>query len=559
MKKLILIPLLLFSLILSGATYYVAPSGGSDGNAGTNIAAPWATWQKAFTTATAGDTVYFRAGVWYPTAQVYKASGNGTRTNPICFFNYPGEVPILDGINKTSESHGIYLTGVDNIHLKGLTIRNNRQITGEQVQGFLIANCTNITFTNCTSHNNGYRGFNLFQTDTAYFYNCDSYRNSDTLSSGPGNGGDGFNFWGYDGNTASYVIVRGCRAWENSDDGFDTNYDGYVEYDSCWSFNNGNLLSASEGQGFKLGLKENDAAFLTRRVSNCIMAFNANTGLTTNEDPNDASFVAQSMQIYNNTSYHNGYHSNHTTWGWGYSIVNSAASSDEIELSRIFRNNIAYDNAQNPVLLWPDALYTHSSNTWDIPLTITDADFVSVDSTGITAARQANGSLPNNDCYNYFLRLSSTSDCIDAGTDVGLDYTGIAPDLGWAEYAEQDPPEEPILATLSTYDPYWTSTTTASTGGFVSDDGGGTVSVRGVCWNTTGTPDTGDSKTEDGTGDGAFTSTMTGLTQGTTYYVRAYATNEAGTAYGTQMTFRAQIIKHDNKFIKHGGKFIIIN
>lgn len=90
-------------------------------------------------------------------------------------------------------------------------------------------------------------------------------------------------------------------------------------------------------------------------------------------------------------------------------------------------------------------------------------------------------------------------------------------------------------------------------------DGGGTVSVRGVCWNTTGTPTTADSKTEDGTGDGAFTSTMTGLTQGTTYYVRAYATNEAGTAYGSQMTFRTQIIKHDNKFIKHGGKFIIIN
>jgi len=100
----------------------------------------------------------------------------------------------------------------------------------------------------------------------------------------------------------------------------------------------------------------------------------------------------------------------------------------------VCRNNIAYANSDRPVALALNALYTHDHNSWDIPLTLTDADFISVDSTGITAPRQADGSLPDNDCYNYFLRPSSSSQAIDVGTDVGLDYEGTAPDIGAFEY-----------------------------------------------------------------------------------------------------------------------------
>jgi len=76
----------------------------------------------------------------------------------------------------------------------------------------------------------------------------------------------------------------------------------------------------------------------------------------------------------------------------------------------------------------------------------------------------------------------------------------------------------------------------AVTGGEVTATGGGTVSARGVCYSTTANPDilTG-TVTTDGTGTGAFVSTLSGLTDGTVYYVRAYATNSAGTAYGTQV------------------------
>ena len=79
--------------------------------------------------------------------------------------------------------------------------------------------------------------------------------------------------------------------------------------------------------------------------------------------------------------------------------------------------------------------------------------------------------------------------------------------------------------------------TGATSGGDVTGDGGQTVSARGVCWNTTGTPTVAGSKTVDATGTGSFVSSLTGLSEGTTYYARAYATNSVGTAYGNQVSF----------------------
>jgi hypothetical protein len=79
--------------------------------------------------------------------------------------------------------------------------------------------------------------------------------------------------------------------------------------------------------------------------------------------------------------------------------------------------------------------------------------------------------------------------------------------------------------------------TTATGGGEVTSDGGAAVTARGVCWNTTGSPVVTDPHTSDGTGTGSFTSSITGLTAGTTYFVRAYATNSAGTAYGSEVQF----------------------
>ena len=79
--------------------------------------------------------------------------------------------------------------------------------------------------------------------------------------------------------------------------------------------------------------------------------------------------------------------------------------------------------------------------------------------------------------------------------------------------------------------------TTATGGGNVTADGGATVTARGICWSTAQNPTVDGNHTTDGTGTGSFTSSMTGLTANTTYYVRAYATNSVGTAYGEEVSF----------------------
>ncbi|MDM8552765.1 dockerin type I repeat-containing protein [Desulfobacterales bacterium HSG2] len=77
----------------------------------------------------------------------------------------------------------------------------------------------------------------------------------------------------------------------------------------------------------------------------------------------------------------------------------------------------------------------------------------------------------------------------------------------------------------------------ASSGGNVTDDGRDTVTVRGVCWGTSENPTISDDCTIDGGGTGTFPSSITGLTSGTEYHVRAYATNNIGTSYGSDLTF----------------------
>ena len=82
--------------------------------------------------------------------------------------------------------------------------------------------------------------------------------------------------------------------------------------------------------------------------------------------------------------------------------------------------------------------------------------------------------------------------------------------------------------------------TEAICGGNVTSDGGATVTARGVCWSSSQNPTISDSKTNDGNDIGEYTSTINGLEPSTTYYVRAYATNSQGTAYGEQVSFTTE-------------------
>jgi hypothetical protein len=86
---------------------------------------------------------------------------------------------------------------------------------------------------------------------------------------------------------------------------------------------------------------------------------------------------------------------------------------------------------------------------------------------------------------------------------------------------------------------------TAKGGGNITSDGGSAITARGVCWSTTASPTTTNSKTTDSTGLGIFNSVLTGLTAGTTYYVRSYATNSAGTSYGNEEIFTTTDLPYD--------------
>jgi len=105
------------------------------------------------------------------------------------------------------------------------------------------------------------------------------------------------------------------------------------------------------------------------------------------------------------------------------------------------------------------------------------------------------------------------------------------------------------------------ASTTATGGGNVTADGGSTVTSRGVCWSTTTGPTIESSKTTNSTGTGTFTSSMTSLTAGITYYVRAYATNAMGTSYGSEICFKPYTLGTFANINKTYGNaaFVLVN
>ena len=181
--------------------------------------------------------------------------------------------------------------------------------------------------------------------------------------------------------------------------------------------------------------------------------------------------------------------------------------------SLIITNNVLYGNGNNNE---PYYVGTPSGYTYVVPIKL-DPKFVSISD----------------------FHLQSDSPCRGAGIYVGLvsDYEGSAaanpPSIGAYEY-----PIPPTYPTVTTTAVTSITSTTAASGGNVTSTGGATVTARGVCWSTSINPTVAlSTKTSDGTGLGSFTSTLTGLTSSTFYYVRAYATNSIGTAYGDNVTF----------------------
>jgi hypothetical protein len=582
MKKVLIILLSLFTLSVGAATYYVAPTGGSDSNLGT-ITQPWATWQKGFETAVAGDTVYFRGGTWYPIThhrpgyaitEIDPDQGighNGTHDNPICFFNYSGETPTLDCFFASLDNTGnigLNINEATYLKFKGLTIKNARQL-------LIGSNCTGIemschgptihsvvSFENIVVHDIGGTGIQIGGYDTLYLTNTDVYEVCDSLdATSPGGDGDGYNITsgGTAVDTFKIAYITGCRAWRCSDDGIDASTTMQFHFSNCWFFNNGyQFLLTGDGTGIKFATS---GVFLKgkRVVNNCLAAFNHHTAYC--EVNLFDAFYGPKCEYYNNVAYKCEY---------GYVVGSQEFNCVTGKGGTVLQNNIFINRDvyyalfgvcdQAPYIAkyltldhnnfrlregWP---YSEINPTY----TVTDADFVLTDSTEaieqLTASRKPDGSLPN----ITFLKLTSTSDLIDAGIDVGYTFNGSAPDLGYSEYYSGQITINPIVVSTTGVYP---GTTKVTSGGNVTDDGGGTVSARGVCWGSSFNPSITGNHTSDGEGTGIFSSAITGLTSETIYHVRAYATNEVGTSYGNDIQFMTR----KDLFIFQDGKPVFVN
>ncbi|HVZ89034.1 MAG TPA: right-handed parallel beta-helix repeat-containing protein, partial [Polyangia bacterium] len=455
-------------------TWYVAPTG-SDSNAGT-MAAPFASWGRAQTAAAAGDTVYFRGGTYTITSASNTCNGSttatvdaivlsksGTAGNMINYWAYPGETPVFDfsGITDTSKyncRHSSVRVEGDYLYLKGLELKGTLQLNSDNHESWCVYvyGGSNNKFEQLNAHHNMGPGFFIQEGGNNTFLNCDSHENEDTLTSnGDGQSADGFGCHptrsGDSGN-----VFNGCRAWWNSDDGWDfINSAAACTVENSWAWWQGYkpdqlsgsspvALSAGNGNGFKGGGYGDPQTNVPATPPQHVLQFdvsvgNKASGFYANHGPVNAIF-------YNNTSYDNG--ADFDMLGLSGTTVTSVG---------MLRNNLAFGktltsefNNGGPI--------SDMFNSWDSSLgvTVSAADFQSTSFAapsscpatyspggtvcvpptnttafgGMASARQADGSLP----VLTFLHLAAGSDLIDKGTNVGFPYVGKAPDLGAFEY-----------------------------------------------------------------------------------------------------------------------------
>jgi hypothetical protein len=552
-KKILIGILLTIPLLLNATTYYVAPTGvdAAPPTRGT-FAAPFATFQYAVYYAQAGDTVYFRGGTYTMTASdgiaIYPDGGtgyNGTAGNPICYFAYPddytaGNIPIFDfsSVPNTEIKKGIRSDYLEYVHFKGFEIRNIVQYNpGGIVAAIGMTFSDNVIFENVTVRNIGGAGFVTDRCISISFINCDAINCADpysTSSSGAYGAGDGWQLSCRNVNNG-YVYLKGCRSIFSSDDGYDSYWnDGTVVYDSCWAL--GDNHNGGEGNGWKLGRNFSTVAdTLIRTVMNCISVNHHTSGFNTNH-------VKGHTAIYNNVSYND-------------SIGYYHLSSGDYNYLVTFRNNIAYDYWTMPTRNFADQPNViHDHNSWNGVVTVSDDDFISLDTTSLYSSRQADGSLP----VTNFMMLASTSDLIDAGvsdslsTVIDLYYNGSSPDINWLEYASQNPPVTPsVVFTTNVY----ASVNYATIGGNVFDDGGDIVTARGICWGTTINPTVANDTVRCGVGEGTYVGTLSPLILNTTYHARAWAYNQYGYSYGEDVSFMS-LFPNNIRRLTMGGKVV---
>lgn len=439
MKK-ILFTLVLgtWSLCTFAATYYASPAGAGNGS---SYSSPTTFANGVSLLGNAGDTLYLLGGT-YEFSDKFSINKQGSASKRIVISGFPGEQATLDFHKVPYGTRGITVHANSlYVHIKDLAIawsgKNNLYNEGSY-----------CLFENLDIYGSADTGCQMKKGGNNVIKNVDSHDNFDykTMSGSTANFGgnaDGFADKQFTGAGNHYI---GCRAWGNSDDGWDffqrvsssntviencicyQNGPAYYDMsqnpralttDKAWFDSKvgtqmtdryGNTITITlkefpcqgNGNGFKMGGGYTDHKIL---IHHCLAVANRERGFDQNN--NDGT-----MWVYNNTGYANGYNFGFTTaYGTNY-----------------MRNNISLSgkNADQPK---SKTVAANDHNTWNSGFACSAADFQSLDTTQILASRQANHSLPEGTC----LRLKTTSALIDKGVDVNLTYNGDAPDLGCYE------------------------------------------------------------------------------------------------------------------------------